>query len=50
MPKKNQNEKKPLYDRPTAEAIAELFPPEVIALAQQVAHEKDTPRKPPSIS
>lgn len=45
------NEKKRITELPTEEAIKRLFPPEVIELAQQVAHEKDAPRKskaPPS--
>lgn len=35
--------RKRLTERPTAEVVGEIFPPEVIALAQQVAHEKDPP-------
>ena len=43
MPDKNE---KRITELPTEEAIRRLFPPEVIQMAQEVAHEKDEPRQP----
>ncbi len=40
------DKKKRITDLPTDEAIRRLFPPEVVQMAQEVAHEKDQPRQP----
>jgi hypothetical protein len=41
-----KNPKKRLTELPDAEALAALFPPEVLEMARRVAHEKDGPTPP----